>query len=572
MKTRRAIRATALAVAIATASGAVLAQSDELYRGHATPEGLIFEPLTEQSLGTGVDLVITGPGDFVFTRSYEPGMLIEFRPDTHRETAFPDGSYRYELTVRSIQGLQRSRDRAGSGAFPSLSGGSGSFTIVDGKIADPSLAETAEPKQTGGESVSSESSKSRAAPLKFGETLEQFISGDLTVHFSLCVGGDCATSETFGADTIRLKENNLRIHFDDTSNSASFPRTDWRIIANDQANGGLSRFSIEDASAGRIPFTIEANAPSNSLYVEDGGRVGFGTSTPVVELHTKDGDTPTLRLEQDGSSGFASQTWDIAGNETNFFVRDVSNGSLLPFKIRPGAATNSLVVSNNGFVGLGILSPSEALHIQRSTDARARVENTSDTVAERSMLQLVNRGKTRFEIINSDANSTWTFDNAGAQFQISRVGTGVAEFALTETGNGVFQGTVTANGVVLTSSRTKKQDIAPVDEDGLLDKVLQLPIQSWRYSDPDLDAAHIGPMAEDFHEVFGLGDGRHLDLIDTTGITIAALQAATNEYRGRLSYLDRELATYRDRVRELEAALAALRDRVESSDRPQIAR
>ena len=38
---------------------------------------------------------------------------------------------------------------------------------------------------------------------------------------------------SFGFDTIVLKENNLRIFFDDTSTSASFPRNDWRIIAND---------------------------------------------------------------------------------------------------------------------------------------------------------------------------------------------------------------------------------------------------------------------------------------------------------------------------------------------------
>jgi hypothetical protein len=70
--------------------------------------------------------------------------------------------------------------------------------------------------------------------------------------------------------------------------------------------------------------------------VDDGGRVGLGTSTPVVDLHVVSGDSPTLRLEQNGSSGFTPQTWDVAGNETNFFVRDVTHSSNLPFRIRPG--------------------------------------------------------------------------------------------------------------------------------------------------------------------------------------------------------------------------------------------
>ncbi len=159
---------------------------------------------------------------------------------------------------------------------------------------------------------------------------DQVILDDLIVDGSICAGLDCVNGESFGFDTLRLKENNLRIRFFDTSSSASFPSNDWQITANESSNGGLNKFSIDDIDGGRTPFTIEAGAPSHSLYVDDGGRIGFGTGTPVVELHVKDGDTPTLRLEQDGSSGFTPQTWDVAGNETNFFIRDATNGSTLP--------------------------------------------------------------------------------------------------------------------------------------------------------------------------------------------------------------------------------------------------
>ena len=69
------------------------------------------------------------------------------------------------------------------------------------------------------------------------------------------------------------------------------------------------------------------------------GRIGFGTATPVLDLHVVSGNTPALRLEQDGSSGFTAQTWDVAGNEAVFFIRDVTSGSRLPFKIQPGAPT-----------------------------------------------------------------------------------------------------------------------------------------------------------------------------------------------------------------------------------------
>ena len=115
------------------------------------------------------------------------------------------------------------------------------------------------------------------------------INDDLIVDGSACIGQDCVNGESFGFDTIRVKENNLRIKFDDTSVVPSFPANDWQLTANDSANGGASKFSIDDISGNRTPFTVEANARSHALYVDDGGRIGSRTSTPSVEIHTIDG-------------------------------------------------------------------------------------------------------------------------------------------------------------------------------------------------------------------------------------------------------------------------------------------
>ncbi|OAN77878.1 hypothetical protein A8B82_11760 [Sulfitobacter sp. EhC04] len=201
---------------------------------------------------------------------------------------------------------------------------------------------------------------------------QQVFATDVIVQGSLCVGMDCSSSENFGFDTLRLKENNLRVHFDDTSASASFPSNDWRILINDTGNGGGNYFAIDDATSGRSVFRIEAGAISNAMYIDGDGDVGLGTSNPVVELHAVDGNTPTLRLEQDGSSGFTAQTWDLAGNETNFFIRDVTNASKLPFRIRPNSPEDSIYIKEGqGDIGMGTDSPQASLHVRRTSTTNA---------------------------------------------------------------------------------------------------------------------------------------------------------------------------------------------------------
>ena len=210
--------------------------------------------------------------------------------------------------------------------------------------------------------------------------VDQQILDDLIVDGSACIGQDCVNGESFGFDTIRVKENNLRIRAQDTSTSASFPSRDWQITFNDSANGGANKFSIDDIDGGRTPFTIEASAPSHSLYVDDGGRLGLGTATPVADVHVKSGNTPTNRLEQDGTSGFGAQTWDLAGNEANFFIRDASNGSTLPFRIFPGAPSNALTIeASTGDIGLGTTSPDQNLDIEDNIPVIRLTHNGSGT-------------------------------------------------------------------------------------------------------------------------------------------------------------------------------------------------
>ncbi len=407
---------------------------------------------------------------------------------------------------------------------------------------------------------------------------------DVIIIGSLCVGFDCVNGENFGFDTQRLKENNLRIHFDDTSNSASFPRRDWRIVINDSTNGGGEYFAIEDSTAGRQVFRIEAGARTNALYVEADGDIGVGTNNPAVDVDVKTGNTPTYRLQQDGTAGFTPQTWDVAGNEAGFFIRDATNGSTLPLRIRPGAPSSAVDIHADGDVGVGTSSPQTlfdgtqaSLHVRRTDgDASILVEEANGTPVDRALLELKNNGGTQFLLNNTNSGDNWQFSNdVNGNFIISLIGSGGRELQLTNTGFfrvGPAGATtfevdpvtprIRFNGSdihTVPSSRKLKEDIAGVDPAEILAKVMQLPIAKWSYKADEGTIRHIGPLAEDFHELFAFeGPANGISLIDVDGINLAAIQGLHQ----KLAKLEAERGVLQSQVAQLQAQLDAVKQRL----------
>lgn len=321
----------------------------------------------------GIHATSLVPGtSFMMLRVVGPSGTVVFNQSTSSSSlqwmmsgALYDGQYSYEIRIGTSAKQQRREDEGAQQAAPQVRPmlQSGHLLIQNGQIVNPL-----------GEEEIGMLERILLFALDSAATLmdylvppvyaDQIILDDLIIDGSGCFGMDCVNGEVFSFDTIKLKENNLRIYFQDTSSSASFPSNDWRITINDSSNGGGNYFGIDDVNGGRSPFRIEAGAPSFSLYVDDFGRIGFGTSTPAIELHIADGDTPAIRLDQDGSNGWPAQTWDMGGNEASFFIRDVTNSSALPFRIEPGSESNSLAIKNDGKIGIGTWEPEAALHVE----------------------------------------------------------------------------------------------------------------------------------------------------------------------------------------------------------------
>lgn len=119
---------------------------------------------------------------------------------------------------------------------------------------------------------------------------DQVFADDLIVQGSECVGFDCVNNESFGFATIKLKENNTRLLFEDSS-VGTFPSNDWQLTANETASGSRNCFFIEDITGATQPFFILAGAPSNSLYVHSNGNIGIGNDAPQDKLHISGGLT-----------------------------------------------------------------------------------------------------------------------------------------------------------------------------------------------------------------------------------------------------------------------------------------
>jgi hypothetical protein len=378
-----------------------------------------------------------------------------------------------------------------------------------------------------------------AAFITSGKAMADFvIPDDLIVQGSACVGLDCVDGEAFGFDTIRLKENNTRIKFDDTSTSPGFPNNDWQLTANDSASGGLNKFSIENTTVGTIPFTVVGSAPTNSLFIDSSGRMGLRTSTPALDINIKTGNTPALRLEQDTSNGFAAQTWDIGANEANFFVRDVTGGSRLPFRIRPGAPTSSIDINASGNVGVGTASPglnsASATHIltvhggttrgmlelvNAQTDA---LGNTAGQVGFFATANTAVNGKQVAAVLSDTAGTTaldrggnlrmFTKANAGALAERMRIDENGSIRLLNLTGCGAgIQSNGSGDLSCIVSSRQFKNITGELPSNVALANIMALRPQTGSYkATPDVPEHWL--IAEEVAEVdpalIGLNDGK----------------------------------------------------------------
>lgn len=177
-----------------------------------------------------------------------------------------------------------------------------------------------------------------------------------------------------------------------------------------------------------------------------------------------------------------------------------------------------------------------------------------------------NNGGTAIIVDDTNVAQRWALSTNGSTFILDEQANAGVEYTFGNTGNLTIAGTLTQG-----SSRDLKSDFASLDPKEVLARVSTLPVSLWSYKTQN-GIRHVGPMAEDFHQTFGLGeDDKHIAPGDQAGVALLAVQGLNQVLQSKaeeISTLQRENADLTKRIEALEALLSRAMDTAPSQPAP----
>ena len=247
------------------------------------------------------------------------------------------------------------------------------------------------------------------------------------------------------------------------------------------------RIQVNDTfSGGANKFTIEAVTSAKVPFLIEGNTPAnalYLDSTGRIGFRTS---TPSVDLHVAAPATPALrldqtsgtlQAWDVGANNLHYFVRDVTAGNLQPFRIRTGAPTSSIDVASSGNVGLNCDAPGSDLVIASG----AGCSNPSSSL---------NAGDTQF---------------------------------------------------TAASSRTFKENLAPVDVPDVLEKIESIDVYQYDFINGPKD--RVGLIAEDFHTIFERGSEKYINGSEVQmalWLAVKELTAQNKQLRERIEALEKK--------------------------------
>lgn len=164
----------------------------------------------------------------------------------------------------------------------------------------------------------------------------------------------------------------------------------------------------------------------------------------------------------------------------------------------------------------------------------------------------------------SDNSGTSTSTIAANTFVVRC--TGGSKFCTDTTAGQAGPGPILSNGDMDWQSscdRNLKTNITEVDENTILSKLDTLKIYEWSSkANPD-GARHVSPMAQEFHEVFQLGDSNTRIMgLDLSGISLASIKGLHKMYKDRFDLQEQINAQQQQQIEILQAKIEELSNRL----------
>jgi len=371
-------------------------------------------------------------------------------------------------------------------------------------------------------------------------------------------------------------------------------------VATADVNGD-GRLDLISANKNESTLTVLTNNGSGGFGLSSSPVVGIGPQSVVPLDVNGDGkvdlisaneyDNSLTVLTNDGSGRFVLAASAVVGSGSySVAVADVNGDGRMDL-ISANRDTNTLsVMLNTDFNFAGNFSGSFSGSINASSVNSGTLNDgrLSANVALLDASALSFKCSTFAAGVNAQAPNAGTFvwnsfgsANAATVANTFSVfgthGLDVEYFGLTPGGAGtryVYLGDLFGgdtihvwNGAHLTdggvwanaSDKNRKTDFSTVDPKQVLNKLITLPVSEWRYTNELAGIKHLGPTAQDFQAVFGLGtDDKSIGTVDESGVALAAIQGLDqklNEKETEVQSLKRQNDSLEKRISELETTV-----------------
>lgn len=341
----------------------------------------------------------------------------------------------------------------------------------------------------------------------------------------------------------------------DSGNTGSYVIGQWitELGAVDSTVMTIDPKTLNNSTAATLRFFRETNTSGQKRFVL---HKGDGTSTETFFVNAGTGNIDTNANGEGLTMGDGTNTSSYINMQANRTMVGYDGSSAVlqggtdkSLKLNVNSSSfgqgTALTILSDGKVGIGATNPQVKLEVNSNAEA-LRIGDGTNVSAYINMAG--NRTMTgydgSFAVLQAGTNkgiklnvNNSSFGNGTAMTILSNGNVGIGTTNPTlgplEMASGAH---VTTGGSWENSSdRNLKENFTELNDDEILSKIMDLPITSWNYISEGQEVKHIGPVAQDFYQIFGLGKrDTSISTIDPAGIALAGIQAL-NKKIDRLS-------------------------------------